>query len=226
MFMNRIRLSPRLQKIADFVKPGAKVADIGTDHGYIPVYLVQNGICGHVIASDIGKGPIESAKRSGEYYGVADKIRYICAPGLNGVSENEADTIIIAGMGGETIVKILDDAKWLHDRVTLILQPQSKLEMLLEYLKKREFAVNRACLVRDAGKLYVAFTAAPGKPDEDLYLLDRLSDEPLKNEYTSLLLKKLTIRLEGLLNAKNDSDEAEKIREKIAIIQSKTGDIE
>ena len=219
--MNQIKLSPRLQTIADFVPHGAKCADIGTDHGYIPVYLVQNGICTSVIASDINKGPSESAIRSGQYYGVDDKIRYICAPGLDGILKGEVDTIIIAGMGGETIIQILQDAPWLDESITLILQPQSKIELLQRYLSLRGFVPDKAKLVKDAGKLYLAFRATILDAVCDDYFLNLLDDDELKNEYIDSHLKQLKVRAHGLKTAGKENEEYFEIQKKIEYLSSK-----
>ena len=219
--MYHIKLSTRLQTIADFVPNGSKCADIGTDHGYIPVYLVQNGKCSSVIASDIRKGPIESAVRSGQYYGVDDKIRYICAPGLDGILKGEVDTIIIAGMGGETIIQILQNAPWLDKSITLILQPQSKIDLLQRYLSLRGFVPDKAKLVKDACKLYIAFTATVSDEVCDDYFLNLLDDNELKDEFIDSHLKQLRIRDDGLKTAGKENEEYLEIQKKIEYLSSK-----
>jgi tRNA (adenine22-N1)-methyltransferase len=114
--------------IASFIHRGASVADIGTDHGFLPVYLAQNGLARSIIASDISAGSLEAARRSATNYGVSDKITFIVAPGLSGIKETDVDTIVIAGLGGETIAAILNEAPWTrYSDIKLILQPQSKI---------------------------------------------------------------------------------------------------
>ena len=165
--MKTIKLSKRLQAIADYVPLGALPADIGTDHGYIPVWLVQRGIARRVIASDIGKGPLESARRSAAEYGAAEQIDFVLADGLAGVRPGDADTVIIAGMGGETICGILQAADWVKDSVQLILQPQSKYELLCTWLGQNGFRIDAGRLVQDEGRIYqIMCVRADGVPKE------------------------------------------------------------
>ncbi|NLT13462.1 MAG: SAM-dependent methyltransferase, partial [Clostridiales bacterium] len=123
--MKYLELSKRLQAIAAYVKQGSAVADIGTDHGYIPVYLAQHNIARRIIAADIRKRPLARAQLSSVEYGVDDRIEFRLTDGLDGLQEAGLDTIIIAGMGGETIAGILERAPWvLTENVRIILQPQ------------------------------------------------------------------------------------------------------
>jgi tRNA (adenine22-N1)-methyltransferase len=192
------------------VRDGVGVADIGTDHGYIPVYLAQNGYSGKIIASDLRAGPIDSAKSSGREYGVYDKISFRLADGLNGVSPGEADTVIIAGMGGETIINILEAAAWTKSGVELILQPQSKVQELTDWLMSSGYAVGSSSLCRDDGRIYIILTAHGGNGEAPgLYCLDLLikSNDPLWGEYLrSLILREENI-LRGLKMANGREDE-------------------
>ncbi len=97
--MESIRLTPRLLAAGKMVLPGARAADVGTDHGYLPVWLRQQGVCESVIASDIAPGPLEAARASARRYGV-DGIEFRLCPGLAGIRPREADTVILAGMSG------------------------------------------------------------------------------------------------------------------------------
>ena len=149
------KLSNRLRAIAGFIEEGTSVADIGTDHGYLPVHLALSGFAERIIASDISVGSLSAARRSAEKYGVTEKIKFINAPGLDGVMEDEADTIVIAGVGGETMVSILSATPWVKNGKTLVLQPQSKLKDLLNYLAENGFRIMKTRLVQDKGKVYV-----------------------------------------------------------------------
>lgn len=102
-------LSKRLEQVASMVTKGNIIADIGTDHGYVPIYLVEKGICPKAYAMDINQGPIESAIKNIENYGLSEKIQAIKSNGLEKLEPEKADTIIIAGMGGELIVNILEN---------------------------------------------------------------------------------------------------------------------
>ena len=105
--MDHIRLSPRLQMVADFVPPCACAADIGTDHGYLPVWLLQNGVIQSAIAADIHAGPLANARQSAAAYDLEERFRFVQADGLQFSGAQAADVITIAGMGGETICAIL-----------------------------------------------------------------------------------------------------------------------
>jgi len=149
-----IRLSDRLGTIAGFIEKGAAVADIGTDHGFLPVYLAQTGAASRIIASDMSAGSLGAARRSAARYGVSDKIEFIVAPGLDGVGENDADTIVIAGVGGETIIGILEEAPWTKTGKRLILQPQTKKAELLAFLSDNGYTVHETAQVQDKGRNY------------------------------------------------------------------------
>ena len=105
--MDHIRLSPRLQMVADFVPPCTCVADIGTDHGYLPVWLLQNGIAETAIAADIHAGPLANARQSAHAYDLTERFRFVLADGLQFPDAKDADVITVAGMGGETICAIM-----------------------------------------------------------------------------------------------------------------------
>ncbi len=132
-------LSPRLSCLRDWVVPGARLVDVGTDHGFLPTCLLLEDVCQTAIASDIGKGPLESARKTAERHGVLDRMIFVQSDGLEQISPEDVDTIVIAGMGGETMIHILEHAPWVNNPAyTLLLQPMSKVETL-----------GRSCLVRD-----------------------------------------------------------------------------
>ena len=144
--------------VAGFIKEGALVADIGTDHGHIPVYLAQNGIAHRIIASDMSAGSLSAARRSALKYGVEDKISFVVAPGLEGIGETEVDTIVIAGVGGETIIGILADAPWTKRfGISLILQPQTKIAELCAWLRDNGYIIRDEETMRDRGRSYTVF---------------------------------------------------------------------
>ena len=153
--MKKIKLSGRLKALADLIEPGASVADIGTDHGFIPVYLAQKAQAKNIIASDISAASLSAARRSAAEYGVMDEIRFIAAPGLSGISAEDVDAIVIAGVGGETIIKILYETPWIKCRkIKLILQPQSKLDLLARFLYDNGCIITNTKIIRDKGKRY------------------------------------------------------------------------
>lgn len=154
--MNKqIVLDPRLQKCAAFVRTGVKAADIGTDHGYLPIALLQSGKATAAIAADINEAPLESARRNAIKYGETARMRFVLTDGLNGLNANDADDIIIAGMGGELILRIVSEAAWLRDpNKHLVLQPMTTAAQLRAGLAALGFQIDREEAVFDGKKIY------------------------------------------------------------------------
>ena len=124
--MRPMELTPRLRSVAQLVPQGAKFADIGTDHAYLPVWLLQRGIITKALACDLRQGPLDRARATAEKYGLTEQMDFRLCDGLAGVRPGEADTIAIAGMGGETIAAILSAAPWTwREDCLLLLQPMS-----------------------------------------------------------------------------------------------------
>lgn len=200
-------LSKRLQEIADYVRPGSRVADVGTDHGYIPVWLVQNGVCGHVYASDLRPEPLKRAVESAEKNGVADRISFLLCPGLEKYSPGDIDTVIMAGMGGETIIEILAAAPWTREK-ELILQPQTKIPELRNWLNSSGYDVAGASLVADTGRIYLVWRCVSGGGRElaahELYVDRRLSErgDALLGIYIDSIVKKLRHKTQGMKKAR------------------------
>lgn len=154
-----IELSKRLSLIAHFVNEGSSVCDVGTDHGYLPAFLYLAQKCKSVIATDINQKPLDSARVNLERLG-ADGVRLILCDGLEKVTRADADTIIIAGMGGEVISRIIDRACFLRDKtVSLILQPTTAAKELRLYLAENGFAVERETALSENGKIYSVMKA-------------------------------------------------------------------
>ena len=116
-----VRLTPRLQVIADQIAPGARLADIGTDHAHLPIWLIENGRVVSVIASDIREGPLARAEENAARHGCLGRISLRLGAGLDKVCAEECDTVSIAGMGGETIADILTAAPWTAEGKHLLL---------------------------------------------------------------------------------------------------------
>lgn len=152
--MSDLKLSKRLSAAASFVRDGAVCADIGTDHAYIPISLVLDGRVDYAIASDINEGPILKAKENIEKYGLSDKISVRIADGLNGIEEYKPNSIVICGMGGELIARIINDCNYVKQQgIQLILQPMTSIAELREYLS-HGFKIYDEDIVFDADKLY------------------------------------------------------------------------
>jgi Predicted SAM-dependent methyltransferase len=155
-----VTLDSRLLCAASFVRSGNVAADIGTDHAYLPIYLLQNGVCPRAVGSDINEGPISKAKANVEKYNLADKITLIHTDGLRGIEHTGATDIIICGMGGEVIIDIIRNASFVFDSsVRLILQPMSKQPKLRQYLIESGFAIADERLAKSDGKLYQCICA-------------------------------------------------------------------
>ena len=157
----QLKLPPRLQTIAGNIEKNAAVADVGTDHGLLPAYLAQNNLARYIIASDKSEGSLKAALRTAAKYNVGDKIKFIAADGLQGVDISAVDTIVAAGMGGETIIKILEDAPQVKSPgIKLILQPQTKIDKLCHWLRENGYAVRDAIFTRENRRVYTIILAA------------------------------------------------------------------
>lgn len=152
--MNDIKLSKRLSTAATFVRDGAFVADIGTDHAYLPIYLVLNGKACGALASDVNKGPIQKAQENIKKHGLAKKIFTQIANGLENIEKFSPNDIMICGMGGELIAQILDASTYVkNDKIRLILQPMTSVYELREYLSNG-FSTIAEKVVCEDGKIY------------------------------------------------------------------------
>ena len=150
----KLPLSDRLLACCGFVHPGDRVADVGCDHGYLSIHLLQTGIASHVYASDVRQGPLSSAKRNAASYGVKDKIDFFLSDGVQSLPR-DFDTLICAGMGADTMVSILTAAPWLQGGAyRLILQCQSKTPLLRQYLSETGWAIFEEIVLRDGRFLY------------------------------------------------------------------------
>jgi tRNA (adenine22-N1)-methyltransferase len=158
--MSGVKISKRLEKVALCVKEGNRVADIGCDHAYTAIYLIQNNIASHVVAMDINKGPLEKAKKNIVDYRCSDKIETRLSDGAKKLEVGEVDTILISGMGGRLTNKILSDSADVVSRCTqLVLQPQSEIYLVRQYLEQIGFEIIYEDMLIDEGKYYVVMNA-------------------------------------------------------------------
>jgi len=153
-----MNLPPRLFAIARLIPPGSRVADVGTDHGKLAVWLLEQGVCSCVVATDVAPGPLSAARRNAMRAGVVSGLDFRLADGLAAVSPEEIDMVVIAGMGGETIMRILARTPWLKsESYRIILQPQSKIPELLDFLSIEGYLILAQHFVEDAGRQYTIF---------------------------------------------------------------------
>ncbi|ELC8456601.1 SAM-dependent methyltransferase [Clostridium perfringens] len=214
-----MELSKRLKRIAEHVDKCESVADIGTDHGYIPIYLVKEGICKKAIASDINKGPIEKAKVNVAFEGVSNKIKCLLGPGLNPLKVGEVNGVILAGMGGNLTRDILlADMEKVKKYDFIILQPAQNPEVLREFLYKNDYEIIDEDLIKDEGRFYELFKVKYNENSEKLVFEDELYYEvsPLLREKNDPLFKEFIEekinRCETILSFIKEDTEAAKKR--------------
>lgn len=156
-------LSDRMRAVAGLVQPCKSIADIGCDHGYIAMELVRSKICRHVIAMDINSGPLDRAKQNIAAYDMQDYIETRFSDGASALHMGEAEGIICAGMGGRLILSILEQGSDLIGSMKqLILQPQSELAEVRNYLRKKGYLIDKEDFVYEDGKYYPMMRALPG----------------------------------------------------------------
>ncbi len=211
-------LSARLQAVAELVPQGAKLADVGTDHGRLPVWLIQNGVIDRAVASDLRPAPLSRAKELAEKWGVADRISFRLCDGLAAIPPWEAQVVTIAGMGGETIADILQAARWTREPGHLfILQAMSGMDGLRRYLSGNGFFIRQETLVREGKTLYVVILAQLGemKPyTEGEIWVGRQSwdmDAPLRSLYLEQELHKLRRAVKGLEQSQRPEDQEKRL---------------
>ena len=154
--MKEINISPRLLSAADFVRQDAILADIGTDHAYLPLFLLSEGRISRAFCSDINEGPLASARANAESAGLLDRVEFILADGADALLGRGVTDYAICGMGGELIADIIDRAPEMKDpAVRLILQPMTRRGSLASYLYKNGFEILSEAYSQDAGKYYV-----------------------------------------------------------------------
>ena len=150
----RIPLSSRLEAACRFVNSGDRVADVGCDHGYLGIYLLKNNIASFVYASDINEGPLNAAVFNAEKFGVRDKMQFYLSDGVRNIPR-DFDTLVCAGMGGDTMISILEAAQWLKEgNYRLILQCQSKRPELRKYLGEHGWFIRNETVLKDGKFLY------------------------------------------------------------------------
>ena len=159
-----MKLTRRLKTIADLVPQGYSVADIGTDHGYLPVYLIKNRIAKKVIAVDINEGPLENAKKTIKNYKLEDYIQTRLGSGLSPIEPGEVDIVIIAGMGGLLIRDIFLDSRNVLGTVNkFILQPMVAQDELRKWLSQNDFKIVDEKLAKEGSKLYEILVVSKGE---------------------------------------------------------------
>ena len=166
-----MELSKRMNAVVSMVKKCDTVADIGTDHGYVPIYIIKNGISKKAFACDVNKGPLEKAKTNISNYNCSDFIETRLGSGLSVIKPFEVDTAIIAGMGGMLVIDILKNSKdTVKSLKHLVLQPQLDIDKVRRYIHSIGFKIEDEEMLIDEGKYYTVINAVKGneKYDRDI----------------------------------------------------------
>lgn len=164
-----MELSKRLQAVADLVTPGYTIADVGTDHAYIPIYLVEKGIVQRAVAMDINEGPLDRATEHIKENKLENQIQTRLSNGLQHLQKGEVDTVILAGMGGNLMINILnEDFNKTNSLKECILQPQSEVFKVRTFLLEKGFLFIEENMVLDDGKYYPMMKVIPPEKIEEI----------------------------------------------------------
>ena len=201
-----MQLSKRMKAVADLAGMGECLADVGTDHGYIPIYLLEEGRFQRGIAMDVHEGPLLRARENIQSHGLSDRISCRLGDGLERLGKGEADTVVIAGMGGSLIIRILTEGEEVLKEVSrLVLQPQSEIAKVRDFLQEQGYQIEKEHMVLDEGKYYQAMRIGHGRMEKLL---------PEEAKYGSFLLKENDSCLKEYLNR-----EEQKFREILESLQ-------
>lgn len=207
-------LGGRLQLCASMVRKGSVLADIGTDHGYLPIWLARQGLITRAVAADVKLGPLQKAQMNIERYRVQDKVSARLSDGLNEIFPLEADDIVIAGMGGEMMIRIISNAPWLkNEGKHLILQPMTSAEVLRTFLAQQGFAVVREQAVTEDQHIYSVFlvqysskSVSTGELYPYIGKLDATTED--NRAYIRMKIRNLEKRVRGLTLSGKEEDAA------------------
>lgn len=209
-----LTLTPRLQAIADRVPQNARLADIGTDHGHLPLWLLTQGRLQQAIASDLRPGPLKHAQDNARFHGLTDRVSFRLASGLEGIQPEECDTISIAGMGGESIADILAAAPWTADgQHMLLLQPMTMLPQLRQWLWAHGYQIQEETVCQEGHRYYLIWTVCGGterqdKPLESCVISEALLRAPGAEAYLRALYARESRALSGMEQGRSCTPEA------------------
>lgn len=193
-----MNVSKRLNRLAEMVTEGNRLADVGTDHGYVPISLIEQKRIPTAIAMDINEGPLLRAREHIQEYGYQNYIETRLSDGLAALQAGEADTVLIAGMGGALTVKILSEGRNVLESVSeLILQPQSEIADVRRWLKEHDWRILREDIVLDEGKFYPMMKVIHGESApyfEEDYRYGKLELQSSMDILEEFLLKNLQIQ--------------------------------
>lgn len=233
--MNRIvELSGRMQAVAKMVTKGNRVCDVGCDHGYISIYLVQSGIAPGILAMDVNKGPLAKAREHIAKFGAEDYISLRLSDGLSACRTGEADSLICAGMGGRLLIGILEkEPEKTAGFKELILQPQSEIPMVRKFLREKGYTIIQEDMVLEDGKFYsIMKAAADCKKDkeykeektEETYHLEDLFGPLLLQQKNPVLLQFIKREIQvkqSILSRLADKEHADILKRKEELLKER-----
>ena len=212
-----MQLSERLQCVADLVTPGMVPADIGTDHGYVPIALVKRGTAPYAYAMDYREGPLLRAEEHIRAEGLTEKIATRLSDGFDNLKKGEAQTAILAGMGGPLVVDILKRGKdVISDMDSLILSPQSRICDVRQYILTAGYHIEREKCVYEGGKYYFVIKMIPREEDTSVWEKADLLFGKYLIETRDPVLKSFLLKEKALYEALLEGPAGESVKEKLA----------
>ena len=209
-----MEISKRLQAIAGMVQPGGTACDVGTDHGYLAIYLIEQNISNTVIAMDVAKGPLSKAQTNIALAHLENRIETRLSDGLDKLKAGEAQTVIMAGMGGILITGLLEKGRKILDTVEeLILSPHTDIELVRRYLLNHGYAIQEETMLLEEGKYYIIMKAVHGRQKYEKACDYRygqrllLKQNPVLREYMEKELDKLEKICESLSDISTENSE-------------------
>lgn len=221
-------LSKRLQTIASFVPPGSRVVDVGTDHGYIPIYLVKNEISPGAIAMDVRSGPLKRAAEHVQQEGLEGQIALRLSDGLEALKEGEADTAVISGLGGLLMQEILRRGQEVAGTIRyFVLSPQSDIPGVRVFLRKNGYRIEKEAFIKDEGKYYTVMLAVHGESGPSCYIDDQYGGyllrqgDPVLKEYLNREKRRLCELLPILTKSPKEETRkrCEQVRMKLTAVE-------
>lgn len=226
------KLPPRLAAIAEWIPSNARLADVGTDHALLPLWLLKKGRISSAVATDIHALPLKRAQANA-HAAEEGRIRFVLCDGLSGVAPGETDTVVIAGLGGENIADILRRSLWAcHEGMTLLLQPMTRTEILCRAFFELGLQLRRERLVEDAGRIYPVFELCSGSMEpwrEGEYYtgpFSMLKGSPFLPRFLSEQQRRLHSAVEGLRISGRDHERLAVLEKALADIESQLGETE
>ncbi len=213
-----LKISERLATVAGLIPKGAHLVDVGTDHGYVPIWLLQKNHIASAIAMDVNKGPLARARENRDKYGFSNVMDLRLSNGLEKLKPGEGDSVLIAGMGGPLMIRIIKEGRKNASSIqTWVLQPQSEIPSVRRYLHEHDFKIVEEIMLKDDGKYYMAMKAVPGHEEswnELEYLFGKdllLNQHPILKEFIEKEMGIYENIVQQLI--RSEQEESERFRE-------------